>query len=307
LVIAVYNRLDLTRACLDSVFACWDTDPFDEILIVDDCSTDGTAEWLASLGTRVTVLTNTERSGFGLNMNRAAAVSTAEFLVLLNNDTIVTPNWSRIMLREALADPAIGVVGNRQLHADGASINHAGLVFDHLFRPRHLYFGEAPDFPPALANRPFQAVTGACWLLRRALFLELEGFDPAFRNGWEDVDFCLRARARGWTIWYAGESVIRHHVSASEGRHDHEDENAALFRSRWKGMIEPDMEVVRARDGQPPSRVPIEELGGQPSPLMNGLRRIRRLPLMRQAVDRMLHLPGITALADHVARRLRRP
>lgn len=306
LAIAVHNRLALTQACLQSVFACWDTDPFDEIIVVDDRSTDATAAWLADRADRLRVLSNVERSGFGANMNRAAAAASSEFVVLLNNDTVVAPGWSRAMLREALADQAAVVVGNRQLYFDGASINHAGIVFDHLSRPHHLHIGEAPDFLPALASRTFQAVTGACWLVRRQTFLDLGGFDATFRNGYEDIDFCLRAGAAGWRVRYAGDSVIRHHVSASEGRHDHALINEARFLSRWRGKVKADLNAFRARDGLPPFRFRVDELEGSPGGIMRGLRRFRRLRVARGAVDALLRVPGAAAVADLVARRLHR-
>lgn len=252
LLLAVHNRVDLTRACLDSIFAHADPDIPTEIIVVDDCSGDGTEAYLCALGDRVRVLRNESRGCFGHNMNNAALLARAEYLLLLNNDTEVTPFWLRRMLDAAQQDPMIGLVGNRQLFPGSGRINHAGMAFDSQCRPVHLYPGKPADFPPANVSREFQALTGACWLMPRAVFQEFGGFDPQFRNGWEDIDFCLRIRQRGYKVWYAADSVIYHHVSASVGRYDHEDANERYFTDKWRDQIIPDLQDYLIRDGQLP-------------------------------------------------------
>jgi len=250
LLIPVHNRADLTRVCLESLFTHADPEILTEIIIVDDCSTDGTDEYLRSLGNQVRVLRNESRGCFGHNINRAAPVARGEYLLLLNNDTEVTPFWLRRMLDAAQRDLAIGVVGNRQLYPGSGTINHAGMVFNSECRPIHLYPGKPADFWPANVSREFQAVTGSCWLVRRSVFVELGGFDPKFQNGWEDVDFCLRLRERGYKVWYAADSIIYHHVSASPGRFDVETHNERYFADKWRDRIDPDLDDYLTRDGQ---------------------------------------------------------
>jgi len=215
---------------------------------VDDCSTDGTADYLALLGDQIHVLRNEARGCFGHNMNEAAAVARSENLVLLNNDTEVTPFWLRRMLDTARADPTIGVIGNCQLYPGTSRINHAGVVFDEQCRPIHLYKDWPADFPPANVSRDFQALTGACLLVPRAVFRELGGFDPEFRNGYEDTDFCLRARQRGYRVRYVADSVIYHHIGSSPGRFDNEGTNEQYFAAKWTGRIVPDQQDYLARD-----------------------------------------------------------
>jgi lipopolysaccharide biosynthesis protein/GT2 family glycosyltransferase len=248
LLIPVHNRVELTQACLNSIFAHADPDIAVEIIIIDDCSTDGTASYLNSLGDRIRVLCNETRGCFGHNLNKAAAVARSDYLVLLNNDTEVTPSWLRRMLDAVRADPTIGVVGNRQLYPDTGNINHAGVVFDEKNRPVHLYPGKPADFPPANISRDFQTLTGACLLVPRAVFRELGGFDPEFRNGHEDTDFCLRARQRGYRVRYVADSVIYHHIGSSPGRYDSEGENERHFTANWGGKIVSDLHDYVTRD-----------------------------------------------------------
>ena len=82
--------------------------------------------------------------------------------------------------------------------------------------------------------------TAACMLMRRSLFESMGGFDESYRNGMEDVDLCVRLREAGYRLVVAHNSVIRHHISSSPGRHDHNDRNSELFRKRWSNtMSEP--------------------------------------------------------------------
>src|SRR5947208_2480985 len=76
--------------------------------------------------------------------------------------------------------------------------------------PRHVYRLFPRDHLAVRHSRRFQAVTGACLLVRKSLFLELDGFDPAFANGFEDVDFCLRAGAGGAEVHYCADSTLVH-------------------------------------------------------------------------------------------------
>lgn len=248
LLIPVHNRVELTRACLDSLFTHDDPNIGVEIIVIDDCSTDSTADYLDLMGGRIRVLRNDTRGCFGHNINKAAAVARGHYLVLLNNDTEVTPLWLRRMLDAARADPMIGVVGNRQLYPSTGNINHAGVVFDEQCRPVHLYPDKPADFPPANLSRDFQTLTGACLLVPRAVFSELGGLDPEFRNGHEDTDFCLRARRRGYRVHYVADSVIYHHIGSSPGRYDSEGANERHFAAKWRGKIVSDLHDYVTRD-----------------------------------------------------------
>jgi hypothetical protein len=99
------------------------------------------------------VLRNKACGCFGHNINKEAALARSDYLVLLNNDTEVTPFWLCRMLDAARADPTIGVVGNRQLYPGTGNINHAGVVFDEQYRPRSTFTRTSrPIFrPPTLA------------------------------------------------------------------------------------------------------------------------------------------------------------
>jgi len=253
ILVCCHNRVELTRSCLDSIFLYDDPDITTEIIVVNDCSTDETADYLNSLGNRVQTIHNATRGTFSQNNNAAAAQAKGRFLCLLNNDTIVTKGWLGPLIRAAISDPEIGIVGNLQLTPATGKIDHAGMVIDDRGQPIHLYKGKDANFPPALVSREFQLVTAACWLVPRDLFLSLGGLDTAFVNGYEDVDFCLRCKERARKIFYVADSVIYHYGGSSPNRFDRETENMQLFRRKWQQKIHHDLQEYLIRDNQTPN------------------------------------------------------
>jgi len=228
-VIPAYNCLALTRNCLKSLEQTVGDRPW-EAIVVDDCSTDGTAEFLTALPPPYRVLRNETKSSFADSNNRAATVARGEFLCLLNNDTVLTPGWFEPMLDafERFADA--GVVGNVQRNPRTGRYEHMGMVFSNR---RHLCVGRYFPFKPFRGYTKWRAVSGACCLIRRSVFLQAGGFDATFVNGCEDMDLCLRLGQAGYQHYVAADSVIYHYVSSSEGRRDFEQQNKQRLLERW--------------------------------------------------------------------------
>jgi GT2 family glycosyltransferase len=207
-----------------------------EIILIDDGSTDGTREWLATLqGTGISVLLNERNFGYAATNNRAAAIARGEILALLNNDLILLPGWLEPMLAaHASLVGRAGLIGNVQLDARSGAVDHAGLVIGATGKPLHVR-----AIPPALVRwlhpvRAVPAVTGACMIIERALWQRLGGFDEGYMNGGEDIDLCFRARAIGRINAVALRSVVRHHVSSSPGRKARDEENSYRLARRWQ-------------------------------------------------------------------------
>ncbi|MGE9291420.1 MAG: glycosyltransferase family 2 protein, partial [Puniceicoccales bacterium] len=229
IVTALYNRLDLTRSFLvdlERTLAGVDY----EVVLVDDGSTDGTREFLAELDRpEVQVILNEENLGFAGSNNRGAVEARSEVLAFLNNDLVLSPGWIEPM-REALEE-TVGMVGNVQINAHTGQIDHAGIVFTPWGIPEH--WGQNYRTVPQSGVRPFRAVTAACCLIRKATFDSVGGFDESYRNGFEDIDLCLRLGDAGKENRVAFGSRIGHWVSSSPGRKDREDGNIRQFLERW--------------------------------------------------------------------------
>lgn len=184
-------------------------------------------------------LLNEKNLGYAGANNRGAAVARGEYLGLLNNDLVLAPGWLEPMLAvHARLGAAAGLVGNIQYNASTGEVDHAGIFINHRGKPEHLAtLPLARRFGAMDAWRPADAVTGACTLVRRDLFLRLGGFDEGFANGGEDVDFCLRSRAAGGVSAVALRSVVRHHVSASPGRKLRDEQNSRRLTLRWRDEL----------------------------------------------------------------------
>ncbi len=224
ILIATHNCLELTRRCFESLNTSLERGPSYEIIVVDDCSTDGTAQFLDSLGAPYRVLHNRERGNFALNNNRAAAIAQGEIFCFLNNDTLLKGTWWEPMLDAFKQFDDAGCVGNVQFLETGR-YDHFGICFPPWLTPLH--FGQnlkkAPYFDGAYSR--WGAVTGACFMIWRERFFEVGGFDTQYINGCEDVDLCLRLHRKGYWHYVAHASEIVHIKGASPGRKRHNDRN----------------------------------------------------------------------------------
>jgi GT2 family glycosyltransferase len=234
-VIPLYNCLALTRACVESLQATLPSGLDHEIILIDDGSTDGTRDWLASLDSSAfRVLLNDRNCGYAAANNRAATTARGRFLILLNNDLNFRARWLEPMLeahRELGA--RAGVIGNVQVNFRNGAIDHAGIVIGLQGKPRHERALPARPFRRPNAWQVVPAVTGACLLVERALWETLDGFDEAYVNGGEDIDFCFRARAKRRINAVALSSVVEHHVSSSPGRKRCDEQNSLRLARRW--------------------------------------------------------------------------
>jgi O-antigen biosynthesis protein len=235
-IVPLFNCLALTQAMLASLRATIPAGLTHEIILIDDGSTDGTRPWLETrTEPPFRVLMNERNLGFAATNNRAAAVARGEWLVLLNNDLVLLPHWLEPMLatHRALGWNA-GIVGNVQLDAQTGAVDHVGITFDLKAKPEHERRLPPPWTRWLTRRRRVPAVTGACMLVAKALWVELDGFDEGYHNGGEDVDLCFRARANGRINAVALHSVVRHHISSSIGRKLRDEANSQRLARTWR-------------------------------------------------------------------------
>lgn len=231
-IIPLYNCLPLTEAMLASLQATLPPGLAHEIIFVDDGSTDGTRAWLATLPAPVRVVLNPRNLGYAGANNRGAEVATGDLLILLNNDLILTPRWLEPML--AAHRRCGGLVGNVQRDARTGAVDHTGMWVTLQGKPAHDRVLQPRWLRMLHPVRRTVAATGACLLVPRDLWMQLGGFDEAFRNGGEDVDLCFRARAAGRPTVIALRSIIRHHISASPGRKLNDEANSRRLALKWR-------------------------------------------------------------------------
>ncbi|HEY4348153.1 MAG TPA: glycosyltransferase [Gaiellaceae bacterium] len=242
IVIPVFNRLELTKQCLETMRAATlDSvdEPTYEVIVVDNGSTDGTAGYLRAeqAAGRLRCVINPENAGFGGACNQGAEVSRGEFVLLLNNDTIPQPGWLAALV-EAMADTTVGIAGSRLLYPDG-TIQHAGIVWNAAGELDHVHRGVPADDPAVLVPHDFAAVTGACLIIRRDVFFEIGAFDSAYHMYVEDVDLCIRTWDAGLRVTYCPSSVVVHLENASMTDVAWRDQNVRAgwqkLNARWGG------------------------------------------------------------------------
>ncbi|MFP5507441.1 MAG: glycosyltransferase [Gammaproteobacteria bacterium] len=224
IVIPTRDRLDLLQTCLNSVVEKT-AYPNYEILIVDNQSREArTLDYLARLPAadpRIRVLSYPQAFNFAAINNLAARAARGDYLLLLNNDTVVVQaNWIERMLAHALHSD-VGAVGVRLVTPD-QRIQHAGIVLG-MGTPgvaEHVHVG-LPMSAPGYAGRAqvaqeLSAVSAACMLVRKRLFIELGGMDEQrFGTAYGDIDLCLRIREHGERIVWTPYVTLIHQGGAT--------------------------------------------------------------------------------------------
>ncbi|MFP6887527.1 MAG: glycosyltransferase family 2 protein [Opitutales bacterium] len=236
ILVSVFEQLAYTRRCLEAVERTLAGKVSYEVLVADDASRDGTVDYLHTLDEPQRVFFNEERKNFAANNNLLAREAGGEFLCFLNNDVFVEGDWLLPMLAFLRESRDAGMVGNVQKLASNGRYDHMGVVFAPQGNPRH--YGQGFFHRPFKGEvREWNAVTAACCVCRRDLFLEIGGFDEIFLNGCEDVDLCLRMSERGLRHHIVHDSVVVHVKGGTEGRKDHNERNARILHERWGGKI----------------------------------------------------------------------
>jgi N-acetylglucosaminyl-diphospho-decaprenol L-rhamnosyltransferase len=226
-IIISYNTRDMTVACIRSVLDQADTVRL-EIIVLDNASTDGSAEAIRENFPGIDFIASSENLGFGLANNVAAMRAHGQRLLLLNPDTVILDHAIDRLNEFAMANPACRVWGGRTVFADGTlapascwgdatlwsifcfAAGLTRLKQSSLFNPEG-YGGWKRD-----TVRSVDIVTGCFLLIDRDLWQELRGFNPVFFMYGEDADLCLRARKLGARPTITPTATIIHHGGASE-------------------------------------------------------------------------------------------
>lgn len=298
ILIPVYNRVSLTRACLSSLFETLPAGIDAEVFVYDDRSTDSTPQYLASQEGRIRVFRGGSRGTFARNNNTMAEHARGKHIVLLNNDTVLTNRWLEPML-ELASEPTVGVVANWHTVPGATTVNHAGVVFDRQHRDRRLYEGlDLEDLAHARRPREMQAVIFACCVIPTDLYRGLGGLDESYRTGYEDLEFCFRARSQRRAVVCTGASVIGHHGGSSPRRFETDTANRRLFHQRWSDHIDADMDRTASDDAV---SWPCETVAYRMA------RSVWRAPVAQVIMGPMLKTTLGTRARQRVQRRLTRP
>jgi GT2 family glycosyltransferase len=247
-IVPTRDRADLLRPCIASVFERTTYRDF-ELLVVDNGSRDpATHELLASWERReperFRVLRDPSPFNYSRLNNEAARATSAEYLLLLNNDTeVIAPDWMEAMLGQARR-ARVGAVGALLLYPDG-TVQHAGVVLGILGLAGHAHRflpARGPGYHGALElDTNYLALTGACLMIAKRKYFEVGGLDEMLAVSYNDVDLCLKLRRAGYRNVFVPRAKLYHYESKSRGDDDtpakvaRAIEEVGTIRKRWPG------------------------------------------------------------------------
>ncbi len=198
-----------------------------EVFLVDNDSADGSAAMVANEFPSVRLIANNSNRGFAAANNQALALSTGDFVMLLNPDTVVHEGAIKTLLTFMRAHPRAGIVAPQLLESSGA-VQRSCRQFPTFLGMLYELLGFSKLFPDKAIFRQYKMLDwnhdderqvdqpeGACLLLRRQVIDEVGVLDEGFFMLFEEVDWCYRIKEKGWQIWFTPSAKVTHHYGQS--------------------------------------------------------------------------------------------
>src|SRR5215831_5582173 len=240
-IIPVFNQFRFTQACLASVQEHQGSERF-EVIVVDDGSTDATAEAVPRIP-GIIYVRNEANSGFIASCNRGSEKARGKYLVFLNNDTLVRPGWVSALLETFAEEPKAGIVGSKLLYPDGRLQEAGGIIWQDASGWNYGKFDD-PGKPEYNYLREVDYCSGAALMVPKALFESLGGFDSRYAPGYyEDTDLAFKARQAGYKVLYQPLSEVIHYegvtggTDLSTGAKRHQAINRSTFAETWAAEL----------------------------------------------------------------------
>lgn len=241
IVILTWNGLDYTKRCLETLRACTRFPDY-RVIVVDNGSTDGTPEFLATLPW-VELIRNDHNTGFVRGNNMALRKCPLDHdVILLNNDTeIVQSNWIDQMQQTAYAARDTGIVGCRLRRTNGM-LQHAGAYMPPTYWGQQIGSNEQ-DVNQFNTLREVDIVVFACAYIKREVLDRVGLLNEEYVSYFEDADYCFKAREAGYRSVCCGTVTVVHHENTSTAingvrLNDVFEKSAAVFRKHWKKTVE---------------------------------------------------------------------
>lgn len=237
-LLVAYNTRDLLLAAIRSLDE--QTAPPVQTVVVDNASSDGSADAVAATFPGVALVRSTTNVGFAAGVNHAARLARGDAFLLLNPDAALQPDALEQLCRVLEARPRAAVVGAALRYADGRHQDSAfrfpglaQLALDLFPVPRLAGSRLNGRYPrgrtdPFLVDHPL----GACMLIRRAAWEDVGQLDEGYFMYVEEVDWCRRARARGWQVWHAPRAMAVHHAGQATRQRPE-----AMFVELWRSRL----------------------------------------------------------------------
>lgn len=217
IIIVSYNTKKLLEECLESIEGKEEDNP--EIIVVDNASSDNSAEFIKQKYKNIRLLENKENLGFSKANNQGIKIAKGEYILLLNSDTLTNEKSLESLIDFAKKHADAGVIGARLLNDDKSvqpSVFHLPSIFG-AFKEYWLNIqGSFEKYIPK-GNEPVEveAVVGAVMLIPKKVIEKVGLLDEKYFMYFEDLDYCRRVKRAGYKIYYLPEAKIIHHHGSS--------------------------------------------------------------------------------------------
>lgn len=314
-VIPVYNKLEVTVRCLQSIADTWFDSLAVQIVVVDDGSHDGTPQFIPKL--RGIDFVRGKNQGFVRACNRGAALATGRYICFLNNDTAVGDAWLDYLVTTAENDRTVGAVGAKLVYPDGTLQEAGGILWRDATGQNYGRDGNPKDSKYNYV-RDVDYCSGAALLVRRDLFTKLGGFSETYVPAYyEDADLCFGVRSLGYRVVYNPRAEVIHYegvtsgTDLSSGIKRYQQINRPKFVEKWHEQLQAHFEndqknvplgARRLRHGSTilvvDSHVPLYDKDA------GSLRLLQILKMLRDAKFNVVFLPDNYAALQPYTREL---
>ncbi len=225
--IVSYNSLDFLRECLDSILKNPPKSKY-EIIVTDNASTDGTAQFLKTNYPQVTLISNTRNIGFAAANNKAIEGSRSKYVLLINSDCIVYEKSLDNLIDFMERNPGAGIAGPKITNSDGTVQLSCRRFPSLLNATAHTILGDI--FPGNPFSKKYKLadihrdnslkvdwVSGSCMIIRKRALEDTGFLDERYFMYVEDVDICYRMWQKDWVVYYCPQAEVMHHIAGSAG------------------------------------------------------------------------------------------
>jgi GT2 family glycosyltransferase/glycosyltransferase involved in cell wall biosynthesis len=299
-IIPVFNQFRFTQACLASLQEHTGAERF-EVIVIDDCSTDVTAEVVPRIP-GIVYLRNETNCGFIASCNRGAEKARGKYLVFLNNDTLVTEEWLGALENTFAEQPEAGIVGSKLLYPDGRLQEAGGIIWRDA---SGWNYGNSDDPAKPEYNylREVDYCSAAALMIPKSLFQSVGGFDSRYAPAYyEDTDLAFKVRQAGYKVLYQPLSEIIHYEGASggtdlsSGTKKHQNINRSTFAETWATELAPrpsngDVTFLQRAPADRKNILVIDHYLPSPDRDSGSVRMFQILKLLRELGHRVTFIP----------------
>lgn len=244
IVILTYNKLKYTKQCIESIRSNTKKGTY-ELIVVDNCSNDGTKEWLKNQDDIINVF-NDKNLGFPKGCNKGIKISTGESILLLNNDVVVTENWLSNLTTCLYSSPKVGAVGS----VSNSCPYYQAIETDYKSITEMQNFAQKYNTSDNNKWEERLKLIGFCMLIKKEVIQKIGLLDEIFSPGnYEDDDYSIRIRSAGYKLMLCKDTFI-HHYGGTSFKENNEysrllKDNEVKFKEKWGFTSAKNMEINR--------------------------------------------------------------